>query len=248
MSDFTSAQADTAIETALESYETPAETAQEATTAAVPAAKPAREESKLSQDYDPQTVEGKLLDAVYEPRNQVIDLINSFRSMGDLDTLAKNEIETAPEGSDIAALRDRVKLMKEKIAETEKLLIETSRASAAEKLDPDFDELKARVEIKETRAHAAEMYKIALATFEVLGHVDVIRDPLGKSEYEATNDAGEALLNAQYIPNIKGTKGSAPQGDSKTTLVREWAKANGHDVSDRGRIAADIIAAYDAAQ
>ncbi|MEO7130864.1 MAG: Lsr2 family protein [Dermatophilaceae bacterium] len=35
----------------------------------------------------------------------------------------------------------------------------------------------------------------------------------------------------------------------KTDLskVREWARANGHTVSDRGRIAADVQAAYDKA-
>ncbi|WP_270889255.1 histone-like nucleoid-structuring protein Lsr2 [Pedococcus sp. 5OH_020] len=37
---------------------------------------------------------------------------------------------------------------------------------------------------------------------------------------------------------------------SRTDLaaVREWAKNNGHAVSDRGRISADVQKAYDAAQ
>jgi hypothetical protein len=30
--------------------------------------------------------------------------------------------------------------------------------------------------------------------------------------------------------------------------IRDWARANGHDVSDRGRIAASVIEAYDAAR
>jgi hypothetical protein len=30
--------------------------------------------------------------------------------------------------------------------------------------------------------------------------------------------------------------------------VREWAKNNGHPVSDRGRISTDVLTAYDAAQ
>lgn len=34
---------------------------------------------------------------------------------------------------------------------------------------------------------------------------------------------------------------------SSTSEVREWARANGHDVSDRGRISADIMAAYEKA-
>ncbi|GAB3885896.1 histone-like nucleoid-structuring protein Lsr2 [Terrabacter terrigena] len=39
--------------------------------------------------------------------------------------------------------------------------------------------------------------------------------------------------------------GSAKRGD--LTAVREWARANGHAVSDRGRISAEIQSAYDKA-
>lgn len=31
------------------------------------------------------------------------------------------------------------------------------------------------------------------------------------------------------------------------TAVREWARANGHDVSDRGRIKAEVFEAFEAA-
>lgn len=30
--------------------------------------------------------------------------------------------------------------------------------------------------------------------------------------------------------------------------IRQWAKDNGHEVSDRGRIRADVVAAYEAAR
>ena len=36
-------------------------------------------------------------------------------------------------------------------------------------------------------------------------------------------------------------------GASEATAIREWARANGHNVSERGRISADIKAAYEAA-
>ena len=36
-------------------------------------------------------------------------------------------------------------------------------------------------------------------------------------------------------------------GDNRTAQIREWARANGHNVSDRGRISADVQAAYDKA-
>ena len=41
------------------------------------------------------------------------------------------------------------------------------------------------------------------------------------------------------------TAGGARRGD--LGAVREWARNNGHKVSDRGRISADILAAYDKA-
>ncbi len=39
---------------------------------------------------------------------------------------------------------------------------------------------------------------------------------------------------------------SAPGGVSAAE-IREWARANGHDVPDRGRVGADVRQAYDAA-
>jgi len=41
--------------------------------------------------------------------------------------------------------------------------------------------------------------------------------------------------------------GSGRRTQRDLAAVREWARANGHTVSDRGRIAAAITAAYDAA-
>jgi nucleoid-associated protein Lsr2 len=47
-------------------------------------------------------------------------------------------------------------------------------------------------------------------------------------------------------------KATRPSSRSKArtdlATVREWAKSNGHQVSDRGRISADVLKAYDAAQ
>jgi hypothetical protein len=43
----------------------------------------------------------------------------------------------------------------------------------------------------------------------------------------------------------RGRRRSAPSNN--TSEVREWAKANGHEVSERGRISASVQEAYDAA-
>jgi hypothetical protein len=44
----------------------------------------------------------------------------------------------------------------------------------------------------------------------------------------------------------RGRRASAPVRD--LSEVREWARANGHAVSDRGRVPAAVLEAYDAAK
>jgi hypothetical protein len=44
-----------------------------------------------------------------------------------------------------------------------------------------------------------------------------------------------------------GTTGSG-RNREQTQAIREWAKKNGHEVSDRGRIPAAVISAFEAAQ
>ena len=43
------------------------------------------------------------------------------------------------------------------------------------------------------------------------------------------------------------TGGGGSGGDSDTRAIREWAKSNGYEVSDRGRVSAEIREAYAAA-
>ncbi|MGZ4600626.1 MAG: histone-like nucleoid-structuring protein Lsr2 [Oryzihumus sp.] len=42
-------------------------------------------------------------------------------------------------------------------------------------------------------------------------------------------------------------RGGGGRGGRDLSAIREWARKNGHKVSDRGRISADIQAAYDKA-
>lgn len=55
------------------------------------------------------------------------------------------------------------------------------------------------------------------------------------------------LDRAEKVGRKRGQrKGAAAQGTS-TAKVRAWAVANGYKVSTRGRVPADILAAYEAA-
>ena len=46
------------------------------------------------------------------------------------------------------------------------------------------------------------------------------------------------------VRNTRGQKSAAPRGD--TLKIRAWARDNGYTISDRGRIPADILEAYNA--
>ncbi|GEE03837.1 protein lsr2 precursor [Gordonia spumicola] len=60
----------------------------------------------------------------------------------------------------------------------------------------------------------------------------------------ATYVAASRIVNRaqQRRPATGGTRPAA-----NTRVIREWANANGFTVSDRGRIPADVLAAYEAA-
>jgi hypothetical protein len=65
---------------------------------------------------------------------------------------------------------------------------------------------------------------------------------------------------SEFITSARRTGGRVKRGGAagastgsgrnreQTQAIREWAKKNGHDVSDRGRIPAAVIQAFEAAQ
>lgn len=60
--------------------------------------------------------------------------------------------------------------------------------------------------------------------------------------------AGRSVSSRRSAPAPARAKASRGAGSrSDYAAVRAWARDNGHTVSDRGRIPADVLAAYDAA-
>lgn len=74
---------------------------------------------------------------------------------------------------------------------------------------------------------------------------------LGDDNAEAFRQTMAPYIEAGHrVPGGKAkaarkTTGKTSSADTKA--VREWARANGYDVSDRGRIPADVMDAYAAA-
>lgn len=54
-------------------------------------------------------------------------------------------------------------------------------------------------------------------------------------------EAGEKVSTSRRKP---ARKSSGKSGGTDTKAIREWARQNGHNVSERGRIPADVMAAY----
>lgn len=56
------------------------------------------------------------------------------------------------------------------------------------------------------------------------------------------------IANAERASRRRPRKAAAPRGrQGGSAPIREWARANGFTVSDRGRVPAEVIAAYEAA-
>jgi hypothetical protein len=58
-----------------------------------------------------------------------------------------------------------------------------------------------------------------------------------------------AARRAGRAPVSKGKARPAAKtgGNQRVAEIREWARKNGHKVSERGRLSADLVAAYDKA-
>ena len=88
-----------------------------------------------------------------------------------------------------------------------------------------------------------------------------VRFGLDSTEYEIDLNAGHARelrdVLARYVDAARRVGGSArkpargsrrgPAGGLNTTEVREWARAHGIEVKDRGRVPADLMVKFKSA-
>ena len=74
-------------------------------------------------------------------------------------------------------------------------------------------------------------------------------------EIDLSSDNAQKLRNVlqPYLSAARRTSGRRTRGtgaratNNRATAIREWAQANGYEVSPRGRVPANIIEAYDKA-
>lgn len=95
----------------------------------------------------------------------------------------------------------------------------------------------------------------APATQTVTFALDGVAYVIDLGDDNAARLRGDFLVWTSHARGRTSAKGrrassgrSAVASSGCTAAVRAWARENGHEVSDRGRIKADVLAAYDAAQ
>jgi hypothetical protein len=74
-------------------------------------------------------------------------------------------------------------------------------------------------------------------------HSEELRSALGKYVTHARKVGGAARRGGRVAGRASRGAGSA----LNTTEIRNWARENGFDIKDRGRVPADLVAKYQAA-
>jgi len=81
-------------------------------------------------------------------------------------------------------------------------------------------------------------------------HARELRDALSPyvgAGRKAGRSSGSGSGSGQRRSGRSGRPAPAGSDRERVQAIREWARANGHTVSERGRLSSTVIAAYDAA-
>lgn len=73
-------------------------------------------------------------------------------------------------------------------------------------------------------------------------HLDLSNDT-----YQAMIEAMAPYVNAAQLLTAKGTPVKRTRAATGTREIRAWARQNGYDVSDRGRVPEEVREAYESA-
>lgn len=192
-----------------------------------------------------------MLEKLYGIFNKVTNRVREHRAHDKGDDVVNallNDPEQYSQHPDLAEAIEKLSRAKEAVKKFTELTNTLAASIVAENSEDDFDVDKSRQDIQALRKEGTDLYKTVLAVFEFSDKVTIVKDDSGKVEDVVSEGAwGDALEKVSKFPNVRGTRGAAPAGNSETAKIREWANENGFTVSSRGRIQADVIAAYEAA-
>jgi hypothetical protein len=106
-----------------------------------------------------------------------------------------------------------------------------------------------RVEVKliDDTDGGAAAETVTFAVDGVTYEIDLSEKNAKKLRSDFASWTGHARRAGGARGGSRRRSGGSPSKRADLSAVREWARANGHTVSDRGRISAEVQAAYDKA-
>ena len=157
---------------------------------------------------------------------QLHDLAKQIKAKSGNADAVKAYLESS-EDPEIIKEREYIAAAVAKIQERKKALEEVAKAAL---VPDDFDPEAKTKEFKELRVKVRTLLMQSKGTLQAFD--------------QDVSELDEALDN---LPNITGGISASGKSPAELAAIRDWANKNGHEVAERGRIKADIVAAYDKA-
>lgn len=90
-------------------------------------------------------------------------------------------------------------------------------------------------------------YEIDLADHNAAALRDALADYVAAARRTGGRQSGGSAAGPAATRGSSGGAGPSRSGYNRETLksIREWAKQNGYTISDRGRLPADVVAAWE---
>ena len=193
----------------------------------------------------------KLLAPIMLLAKEAEELRTKYLSMTDIDSAVESYLESSDD-KELAELKKQVAQAEKLIALNKAKMEEKARKAVSSKLDPDFDEQKARAAYNDKTSAIKTAYNEGTRNiFKTFGHLTADVSPTGReTNWRATTGYGQLLLNAYRLPKLDkdDTGGSAKGTDPAVTAwnkaAKEWGRNNGFTVKDKGALSLELKEAY----
>lgn len=192
----------------------------------------------------------KLLDTVVPVYNHIVDLVEQFKKVEDLDSAVAEAIESS-EDEEVLKWKEEVAKAEKLIAARNAMIDEKVRKVVQSEIAPDFDKGKLVADYNDSRADLKKNGTGIRDMFKLLNYVESETSPAGReSNFKGKTESGKILLQVLDIPKLEGEKiqtGASEAVKEFNRNAKEWGRKNGFTVADKGALSTDLKEKYSAA-
>lgn len=195
----------------------------------------------------PVSAYAALVAPVAETYKEVKSLRARYVSATDVDEALADIIDSEPSDTEWGQAIHKLDQARKAIAILEPKINEWAREKAVEQRAGDFDEQTERANYNDAQKRLKDIISATVTVLEQMGEFDEDGEPTTQQAAELRKMEAD-LPSRINKPGGGGGSTNSGGGDSEAAAIREWAKRNGMEVSQRGRISADVRDAYRAAK